>query len=254
MSIDEVKAYWDRRPCNVNHSSAEKGTKQYFDEVEARKYRVEPHIPAFAEFDLWQGKDVLEVGCGIGTDAVNFVRAGANYRGVDLSVESVAIASRRLCVYGLQATFTVCNAESLPTLQKFDLIYSFGVIHHTPDPLAALKECHRCLKDDGELRIMLYAKDSFKAAMIDAGLDQPEAQFGCPIAHTYTKAEATALLAEAGFQVKDISQDHIFPYQVDKYVKHEYVKEPWVDAMPPAQFRVLEKRFGWHLLIKATRA
>ena len=80
--------FWNLQPCNIKHSNKKVGTKEYFDEVEKKKYFVEPHIPIFAEFPRWKNKKVLEVGCGIGTDAKNFCEAGADYTGMDLSQKS----------------------------------------------------------------------------------------------------------------------------------------------------------------------
>ena len=77
ITVDAVRNYWDRRPCNIRHSPKRVGTREYFDEVETRKYFVEPHIPRFAQFERWRGKKVLEIGCGIGTDTTNFARHGA---------------------------------------------------------------------------------------------------------------------------------------------------------------------------------
>ena len=103
-SLDDVRSYWNRRPCNILHSMKEVGTREYFDEVEQRKYFVEPHIPGFAQFDRWKGKRVLEVGCGLGTDGINFARAGADYWAIDLSDASLALARKRLRYSALRAT------------------------------------------------------------------------------------------------------------------------------------------------------
>jgi ubiquinone/menaquinone biosynthesis C-methylase UbiE len=253
-SIETVAEYWNRRPCNIRHSPAAVGTRQYFDEIEKRRYFVEPHIPAFAEFERWSGQRVLEVGCGLGTDAVNFARAGADYTGVELSVASLDLARKRFELMGLQGRFIAANAEHLTDYVPhdcYDLVYSFGVIHHTPRPSAVIREMRRVIRNGGELRIMLYARHSWKAAMIEAGLDQPEAQHGCPIADTYTNQQAQLLLESAGFEIVSIHQDHIFPFVVEKYVKYEYELQPWFAAMPQHVFQALARRFGWHLLIHA---
>src|SRR5712692_7746120 len=118
--ISRVKEYWDRRPCNIRHSPEPVGTRQYFDE---------PHIPGFAQFDRWRGKKVLEIGCGIGTDTINFVRSGAQVSAVDLSEKSMELARARASVFGLQhhILFYSSNAEELTRfvpVEPYDLIYS----------------------------------------------------------------------------------------------------------------------------------
>lgn len=254
-SITDVEAFWDSRPCNIRHSSAERGSRKYFDEVEQRRHFTEPHEPKFAEFDKWDGRRVLEVGCGIGTDGAQFAKAGAQYVGLDLSAASLEIARQRFAVMGLQGQFHHLNIEALKPGElgtvSFDLIYSFGVLHHTPDPLRALRNLRRVAHDETELRVMLYARHSWKAAMIEAGLDQPEAQSGCPLAETFGRDQATHLISSAGFRVKSVQQAHIFPWRIENYKHHEYVMEPWFASMPDSVFKALEQHLGWHLLILA---
>lgn len=97
---------------------------------------------------------------------------------------------------------------------------------------------------------MMYAANSWKNAMIAGGFDQPEAQFGCPIANTYTQAELRHMLS--AYDVIDIHQDHIFPYIIERYVNYEYEFQPWFKAMPEGMFRALERALGWHTLITCT--
>lgn len=251
-SIEDVRRYWDSRPCNIRHSDLPVGTRDYFKAVSSRKYAVEPHIPKFANFKAWKAKTVLEIGCGIGTDAERFAVCGAIYTGIDISQKSVNLARLRLDQCRLLGTFIVGDAERLTELlppQRFDLVYSFGAIHHTPEPKRIVECVKHYMDQDSEFRLMLYAKDSWKDIMIEAGLDRPEAQAGCPIAKTFTRPEVCELLKD--FDIISIEQTHIFPFVVEDYVEHRYKVQPWFKSMPNKMFHALERRLGWHLLIVA---
>ena len=222
--LEQIRTYWNNRPCNIRHSRSPIGTKEYFDEVEARRYANEPHNFTFPEFERWRGKRVLEIGCGIGTDATNFARHGAIYTGVDLSGESIKLAKQRFEVFGLTGTFIECNAEELDKVfangEQFDLIYSFGVIHHAPKPYQVVRCLPNLLAEGGECKVMLYARHSWKNILIEAGWDQPEAQDNCPQAMTYSKSEAQFLFINAGFKEVKVEQDFIFPWNIEHYVKY----------------------------------
>jgi 2-polyprenyl-3-methyl-5-hydroxy-6-metoxy-1,4-benzoquinol methylase len=268
-SIADVQRYWDARPCNIRHSPKPVGSKEYFDEVEARKYLVEPHIPAFAEFERWQGKRVLEVGCGIGTDSINFARAGAQLTAVELSTESLRIAQQRADVMGVadRIEFVQANAEELTSTlsgEPYDLVYSFGVIHHTPRPERALAEIRALTAPGGTLKLMVYHRRSWKVFWIVAKegrgrfwktdelvAEHSEAQTGCPVTFSYTRPEGRELVERGGFRVQALHVDHVFPYRIRDYVEYRYVKEPWFRWMPEPLFRAFERRFGWHLLVTA---
>jgi 2-polyprenyl-3-methyl-5-hydroxy-6-metoxy-1,4-benzoquinol methylase len=269
VQIARVKEYWDRRPCNIRHSTQPVGTREYFDEVEARKYMVEPHIPGFAEFEKWREKKVLEIGCGIGTDTVNFARHGARVTSVDLSEKSLELARQRARVYGLQdqVQFYRGNAEELTTfvpIEPYDLIYSFGVIHHTPHPERVLEQLRQYARPGTTVKIMIYHRRSWKVAwiLLTEGKGQfwkvselvaknSEAQTGCPITYTYTRHKGIGMLERHGFHVLDVHVDHIFPYRIADYVQYRYVKEFYFRWMPPALFHVFERQFGWHLCLTA---
>lgn len=253
-NIERIRDFWNTRPCNSHHSQLKKGTKDYFDEVEEKKHFVEPHILSFADFPKWRGLNVLEIGCGIGTAAVNFVRNGANYTGVELSEESFELTKQRLDIYNLRGDLYNINAEddlSFLGFNSFDLVYSFGVIHHTPNPEKIVQNVHKLLKPGGTFKLMLYAKNSWKKMFIDRGMDQYEAQNECPLAYTYTKQEVHDMLKD--FHHIDLFQTHIFPYKIEPYKNNVYIKENWFSAMPDSMFKILEEELGWHLCITCNK-
>jgi SAM-dependent methyltransferase len=269
VPIDAVRDFWNGRPCNIRHSPKPIGTREYFDEVEARKYFVEPHIPGFAEFPRWKGKRVLEIGCGIGTATIGFLREGAEVTAVDLSSESLELSRQRAEVYGLSdhVRFYEADAERLSDFvppEPYDLVYSFGVLHHTPHPDRAIDQIRYFVRPGSTVKLMMYYTFSWKVfwAVFSYGGGRfwewrkiiaaySEAQTGCPVTYRYTKRELTKILEARGFRVTDIFVDHIFPYRIRDYVEYRYVKKWYFRWMPPAMFRWLERNFGWHLCVTA---
>jgi 2-polyprenyl-3-methyl-5-hydroxy-6-metoxy-1,4-benzoquinol methylase len=269
VSVEEVREYWNRRPCNIRHSPKPVGSKEYFDEVEARKYFVEPHIPGFAQFERWRGKRVLEIGCGIGTDTINFARQGAEITVAELSDESIRVAEQRAAVFGLsdQISFHNGNAEMLTSfvpVQPHELVYSFGVIHHSPHPERILEQARTYAVPGTTLKVMVYNRRSWKVfwMVLKYGkgdfrktrkliAEHSEAQFGSPVTYAYTKRELTKMLGRHGFRVTDMFVDHIFPWRIADYVEYRYVKVWYFRWLPDRLFRRLERVLGWHLCATA---
>jgi len=281
MTIEDVERYWSARPCNIKHSpiDIDRDPLNYSEGVTWRKYFVEPHIIDFAQHWKWKGRRVLDLGCGIGTDTLTFAWYGADIYAIDISAESLKVAMRRATAEGLDGKIRwgLGNIERpfhpapdwIREWRDFDLVYSFGVIHHTPVPWYAVRNAYNSLKPGGEFRLMLYHRKSTKVARIlmrhlgdlcfrRKSVDQivaleSEAQSGCPITYTYTKKTAKELLESCGFQIEKMEVDHIFPYNVEAYKKYIYRRGfPW-NICPYRLFRWLEKHFGWHLLIVARK-
>lgn len=163
---EEVRAYWNRQSCDTHVAAAEKFSREYFEEIEAYRYRDQPFIHSFAQFTRYHGKKVLEVGFGAGTDFIQWLRAGARASAVDLTQEGLDHLTHRIEVYGLPVpeSIRIADAENLPyESDTFDLGYSFGVLHHTPDTEAAIRELVRVIRPGGELKIMLYNRHSICA-------------------------------------------------------------------------------------------
>ena len=161
-NISNVKIFWDSSPCQSKLSQA-KDRRRYFEEISRRRFQGrEWHVPIVARFDAFRGKSVVEIGCGVGTDGIEFARNGANYIGVDLTPNSVELTRERFKVFGVPGRFEIANAEEgLPFPDaSVDHVYSFGVIHHSPAPEKIVREIRRILKSGGTFTVMLYNRSS----------------------------------------------------------------------------------------------
>jgi len=158
-----AREQWGQDPCGaVYDREHELGTREFFDEVERYRYQeYAPWMPRLMEFDHFRGARLLEVGCGMGSDLLQFARGGAHCTGVDLTPRSVEITRHRFKLYGADGDFMLCDGERLPfQSESFNVVYSNGVLHHTPDTAGAIREVHRVLRPGGTAKIMLYHRNS----------------------------------------------------------------------------------------------
>lgn len=263
--LSEVAAFWDKRPCNLFHSDSPVGSLAWSEDVLFRKHYVEKHILAFADFDAWGGKKVLEIGCGLGTASLCFAGAGAEVTAVDLSQVSLRIAKHRSELYRLKGSilFKYADAENLsgyvaPVSPAYDLVYCFGMLHHTQHPHRVLEELKKFVGPGTKVKLMVYNKFSWKALgiLLKHGPGKvakySEAEQGCPVTYTYSKQGITKLLNEHGFKVDSIKIDHIFPYDVPAYRQYQYKRVWWFRYLPKSWFKYLESKLGWHLLVEAS--
>jgi len=159
---ERVRAFWQANPCGTKFADAEPGSRRFYELVEEHRYEKEWHIPAAADFAGSRGLRVLEIGCGLGTDGAQFAKAGAEYTGVDLTEAAVELARKRFTLFNLPGEFRTADAENLDFAdESFDLVYSHGVLHHTPDTARAVREVHRVLRPGRRAMVMLYHRNSY---------------------------------------------------------------------------------------------
>ncbi len=263
---DAVRRHWQAEPCGTRGASpAER--RAFFDEIERDRYAWEPYIKPFARFERGRGLKVLEVGVGAGTDFVNWVRQGAIATGVDLTPEGVALTRERLALEGLTADVHVADAENLPFPDAtFDLVYSYGVLHHSPDTRRAVREVHRVLKPGGTALIMVYHHPSWVGLMLwglhyavrlRPWVSPRQAVFEhleSPGTKAYTVAEAKDLVAM--FDRSDVRPqlahgDLLLMPPAAKYRRWHH-KLAW-KLYPRWAVRLLGDRLGTGLLIEAVK-
>lgn len=262
----DVRAHWAAQPCGTRDILGEDRAR-FFAEIERERYEWEPYIPQFARFDRARGKRLLEIGVGAGTDFINWVRNGAIATGVDLTEPAIALTRERLALEGLSADVHLADAERLPFDDaSFDIVYSYGVLHHSPDTPRAIEEVRRVLKPGGSALVMIYHVRSWVAFMMwgvhCAAKLRPWKSPRWAVYHhlespgtkAYTLSEARQLFSTFS-SVQARSQlshgDLLLMRPADKY-RSRIAGLAW-KLYPRWAVRRMGNRFGTCLLIEATK-
>ena len=287
---ERVRAFWQEHPCGTKFADAPPGSRKFFELVEEHRYEKEWHIPSAADFVNSKHLRVLEVGCGLGTDGAQFAKAGANYTGIDLTQAAVDLAKKRFELFDLPGTFRVADAERLDFPDNsFDLVYSHGVLHHTPDTAGAIREIHRILRPGGRAVVMLYHRNSYNyrvniSMLRRTGVHLLRWNAGVKLVHLLTGEPEDSLREHAKqLQAKPdyLSSEEFLSRNTDGagnplarvYSRHEarelfkdftrvelrtyFLNKRWLPVLGPILPRSLESqmasRWGWHLWIYATK-
>ena len=245
--IDAIQHYWNERIHDLEMTEHPVGSREFFDDLDDYRFDKLHYLPRLVDFTGYAGKDLLEVGCGIGTDLVRFARGGARVTGVDLSKTAIDLARKNFELHGVTPVdLRVANAEALPfTDGSMDVVYGHGVIQYTSNPDRLIAECHRVLRPGGAGIFMVYNRISWLNALSKV-MKVPLEHEDAPVLRKFSIAEFRRLLAP--FASVEIVPER-FPV---KSRLHKGWKAVAFNTMFVGTFnalpRSLVKPLGWHLM------
>lgn len=245
-TVENVRDFWESHVNNEYYTDEARATDAYFREIEERRYATHYHLREL--FDRLAGSRgrLLEVGCGIGVDSIQLAKCGFDVTAVDLTESALTVAKEFATHRGVDVQFQLGNAEGLDFPDAtFDAVYSFGVLHHTPDIQRAVAEVRRVLKPGGTAYVMLYHRDSLVNLVhrvFRLPYESPrDRNDHCPVVYTFSRRGVRRLFGE--FAKVSVHTDYPFTYGFG----------PLTTKTPLAVRRALGRAIGWHLMIEAVR-
>ena len=242
----DVRDYWNQHIHDLEITSHPAGSAGFFADLDHYHFEKLHHLLRLVDFSGYQGKRVLDVGCGAGTDLVRFAKGGALVTGVDLSASAIALARQNFAQQGLEADLREADGEHLPFPDDtFDLVFAHGVVQYTPGSRALVDECRRVLKPGGEAIFQVYNRISWLNALSKL-MNVPLEHEDAPVLRTYSAAEFRGLLR--GFRdVRLVAERFPVRSRLHGGWKGVLFNTFFVGAFN-ALPRSVVSRFGWHLL------
>jgi SAM-dependent methyltransferase len=245
-SVESVRQFWQSHVNNEYYTEATRGSDEYFRDIEQRRYATHYHLPDLFDSLDGRGRRLLEVGCGIGVDSIQLAKRGFHVTAVDLTENALAVATEFAVQRGVDIDFRLGNAEGLDfPNQAFDVVYSFGVLHHTPDIERSVAEVHRVLREGGTAYVMLYARNSLVNLIhrvFRIPYESPRDRHDhCPVVYTFSRRQVRSLFS----QFADVSVHAAYPFT--------YGFGPLASRLPLQVRRPLGRMIGWHLMVTAVR-
>jgi ubiquinone/menaquinone biosynthesis C-methylase UbiE len=265
---EKVHDHWNSQSCGEQHATTAHGVDL---ERQAReRYELEPYILEFAKFRQSANKDVLEIGVGMGADHVLWARSlPKSLCGIDITKRAIEFTAKRLADEGLSSGIRKADAEALPFEDKsFDLVYSWGVLHHSPDTARCVAEVARVLRPGGIARVMVYHKWSLVGLMLWCRYALLLGRFRRSLddvyfhhleslgTKAYTVSAARGMFEAAGFRSVDVrvQLSHGDLLQGLVGAGHRGMLLSLAKALwPRSLLRLIAPRLGLYLLIEATR-
>jgi ubiquinone/menaquinone biosynthesis C-methylase UbiE len=245
-SVEDVRDFWESHVNNEYYTDAEQASEAYFRDIEERRYRWHYHLRELFESLAGSRGRLLEIGSGIGVDSIQLARCGFDVTAIDLTESALGVARAYAAQRGAKIDFRLGNAESLEfDDDSFDVVYSFGVLHHTPDIARAVAEVRRVLRPGGTAHVMLYHRYSLVNLvhrLFRLPYESPrDRKDHCPVVYTFSKRDVKQLFGE--FSKVSVAAAYPFTYGFGRAAA----------ALPLGVRRLLGRAFGWHLMITAVR-
>jgi ubiquinone/menaquinone biosynthesis C-methylase UbiE len=249
--LEQVRVYWNEHIHDLELAKHPVGTKGFFQDLDEYRFDKLRYLPKVVDFNSYEGKRILEVGCGVGIDLIRFAAGGADVTGIDLAEQSIDLARKNFKHHSLEGQLEVGNGESLDFKDnEFDMVYAHGVIQYTANARKMVNELHRVVKPGGQVIMMVYNRKSwlnFLSQTLGVALEHEDA----PVLEKYSISEFKNLLVNFS-DVKIVPERFPVKSRLQKGLKALFfnvIFVPLFNIIPKA----ITRKTGWHIMAFATK-